>query len=59
MIYEGVNFYEDVIKKMSYEEFEASHLKVYWLDCDEATRKKMLKEVYESIVKPAAKKSNK
>jgi hypothetical protein len=55
MIYEGVNFNEPVIQKMTKEEFEECHLNILWLDRDEQTRKKMLAEVYGIIVKPKKK----
>lgn len=60
MIVEGINFFEEAIKTMSREEFEARHINLFWQDRDEATRKKMLGDVYDSIVKPAPKsKTNK
>lgn len=55
MIFERVNFNEEGIKKMSREEFVSRHLDLFWLDRDEATRKKMLGEVYDIINKPARK----
>lgn len=53
MIYEGVNFNEDVCGKMTAEEFEAAHVDIFWKDRDEATRKKMLAEAYKLMTKPA------
>lgn len=53
MLFERVNFNEEEIKKMSCEEFEARHINLFWLDRDEATRKKMLGQVYDLINKPA------
>lgn len=53
MFYERVNFNEEEVKKMSREGFESRHLNLFWLDRDEATRKKMLGEVYDIINKPA------
>lgn len=49
MIFEKVNFNERVIKATSYEDFEAKHIGVLWQNRDEATRKKMLTEVYNLI----------
>lgn len=53
MIYERVNFNEEVIRVMSREDFEGRHIDHFWLDRDEATRKKMLDEVYDMIVPPS------
>lgn len=53
MIFEGVNFNEEEIKKMIWDEFESRHINLFWLDRDEATRKKMLGQVYDIINKPA------
>lgn len=53
MIFEHVNFNEEEIKKMSREEFESRHIGLFWLDRDEATRKKMLGQAYDIISKPA------
>ena len=53
MIFERVNFNEEEIKKMSQEEFENRHIGLFWQNWDEATRKKMLGEVYGLISKPA------
>lgn len=53
MIFERVNFNEEEIKKMSREDFETRHIGLFWLDRDEATRKKMLGQVYSLINKPA------
>lgn len=52
MIFERVNFNEEVIRAMSRDEFEKRHINHFWLDRDEATRKKMLNEVYELINPP-------
>lgn len=49
MIYEGVNFNEEVVSKMLPLEFERAHIEHFWLDRDKQTRKKMLAEVYEKI----------
>lgn len=57
MTFEGVNFNEHAVKAMTKEEFEARHLGLFWLDRDEATRKKMLGQVYGLIAKPARKAS--
>ncbi len=57
MIFEGVNFYEPVVQAMTKEEFEEKHLGLLWLDRDEATRKKMLGQVYGLITKPVKKTS--
>lgn len=53
MIFERVNFNDEEIKKMSRDEFESRHINLFWLDRDEATRKKMLGQVYDLITKPA------
>lgn len=55
MIYEGVNFNGEEVRKLSRDEFVASHKAYFWRDRDEATREKMLTEVYGLICKPAAK----
>lgn len=52
MKFEGVNFFEDVVSKMSREEFESRHINHFWLDRKEATRKKMLAQVYALINPP-------
>lgn len=52
MIYEQVNFNEEAVRKMSQEEFESRHIGLFWQNRDEATRKKMLAEVYGLICKP-------
>lgn len=57
MIFEGVNFNGPVVKTMTKDDFEAKHLNLLWLDRDEATRKKMLGQVYDLITKPARKAS--
>lgn len=59
MIVANVNFNEEVIKTLSREKFLAMHINLLWQDRDEATRKKMLNEVYDSIVKPPKGKNNK
>lgn len=53
MIFERVNFNYEEIKKMSRDEFESRHINLFWLDRDEATRKKILGQVYDLITKPA------
>lgn len=53
MLFEGVNFNEGEVRKMSPGEFESRHLDLFWLDRDEATRKKMLGQVYAIIGKSA------
>lgn len=54
MIYEGVNFNAEEVRKMTPEEFESRHLPLFWRDRNEETRKKMLGQVYELIAgKPA------
>lgn len=55
MIYEGVNFNGEEVRKMSRDEFVERHQAYFWRDRDEATRKKMLAEVYDLICKPAGK----
>lgn len=52
MIFEGVNFNEESVRKMSRDEFESRHIALFWLDRDEATRKKMLGQAYDLIKKP-------
>lgn len=52
MLFEQVNFNEEEIRKMSREEFESRHIGLFWLDREEATRKKMLGQVYD-LIKPA------
>lgn len=53
MIFERVNFNDKEVRKMSREDFESRHVDLFWLDRDEATRKKMLGQVYDLINKPA------
>lgn len=53
MIFERVNFNDEEIKKVSRDEFESRHINLFWLDRDEATRKKILGQVYDLITKPA------
>ena len=53
MFYERVHFNDEEVKKMSREDFESRHTDLFWLDRDEATRKKMLGEAYDIINKPA------
>ena len=53
MIFERVNFNDEEIKKMSRDEFESRHINLFWLDRDEATRKKIHGQVYDLITKPA------
>ncbi|MDE7465008.1 MAG: hypothetical protein K2M59_03915 [Muribaculaceae bacterium] len=55
MFYERVNFNEEEVKKMNREDFESRHLNLFWLDRDEATRKKMLGEVFDIINRPPKK----
>ena len=47
--YENVTFVKEEVKKMSKSEFIAHHLNVFWLDRDEAKRKKMLGAAYDLI----------
>ena len=49
MIYEGVTFVEAEVKKMGEQDFVKTMLPVFWQDRDEATRKKMLADVYSRI----------
>ena len=53
MIFEGVNFNAEEVKKQTREEFEKQHINLFWRDRDEAIRKKMLAQVYGLINKPA------
>lgn len=55
MIFEGVNFNESLVRKMTKEEFEKMHLNLFWLDRDKETRKKMIDKVYSIIVNPKKK----
>lgn len=59
MIFEGVNFNNEVVGKMSRDEFESRHIEHFWKDRDVSTRKKMLGEVYGLIIKPARKSKKK
>lgn len=52
MIFEGVNFSEKAVQKMSRDEFESRHIGLFWQDRDEATRKRMLGQAYDLIRKP-------
>lgn len=47
--YENVTFIKEEVKKMSKSAFIAQHLNVFWLDRDEAKRKKMLGAAYDLI----------
>lgn len=58
MIFEGVNFNDEAVRKMSRDEFESRHIGLFWQNRDEATRKKMLGEAYDRICKPTKGKSN-
>lgn len=58
MIFEKVNFNEKAIKGMSLGTFEEIHGSL-WPDRDEATRKKMLGQVYEMINGPSENKKKK
>ena len=53
MIFEQVNFNHTEVAKMSRDDFVAQHINLFWLDRDEATRHKMLGQVYDLINKPA------
>lgn len=55
MIYERVNFNPDVVGKMSKEGFISMHIGCLWQDRDKATRRKMLEQAYDMIVKPTKK----
>ena len=59
MIFEGVNFNEEEIRKMEQDKFESMHIDLFWQNRDEATRKKMLGQVYELVNKPARKSKQK
>lgn len=56
MTVDGVTFVEEVCKEMTKEEFIKAHIGHFWLDRDEATREKMLAEVYSRITKRPKKK---
>lgn len=47
--YENVSFVKEEVKKMSKSAFITHHINVFWLDRDEATRKKMLGAAYDLI----------
>jgi len=51
MIFERVNFNDEEVKKMSREEFESRHIGVLWQNRDIDTRKKMLSQAYDLIVR--------
>lgn len=53
MIFERVNFNEEQVRRMSREEFEATHIGVLWPDRDEDTRRRMLSEAYSLVCPPA------
>lgn len=53
MIFERVNFNDEEVKKMTRDEFISRHIDMFWLNRDEATRKNMLSQVYDLIVRPA------
>lgn len=57
MIYERVNFNEEVVRKMSLDKFTAMHVGVLWQDRDEDTRRKMLSQVHDLIVPKKRKKA--
>jgi|GEM_PF-3410369 len=52
MIFERVNFNNAEVKKMTREEFVSRHVGILWPDRDEATRKKMLGQVYDLVNMP-------
>lgn len=58
ILYERVNFNEEEVRKMTRDEFESRHINLFWMDRDEATRKKMLGEVYGLINPPRRNKVN-
>lgn len=49
MIFEGVNFNEQSVRKMKKKDFIDAHKSVFWLDRDEKEREKMLSDVYDTI----------
>lgn len=49
MLFERVFFNEEEARKLSKDEFVARHANLFWLDRDEATRRKMLGQVYGMI----------
>lgn len=53
MIFEGVNFNDAEIKKMTADDFEARHVGILWKNFDETTRRKMLAEVYGLVTQRA------
>lgn len=56
--YENVTFLKEPVKGLSKEEFIARNVGVFWQDREEATRKKMLGQVYDLINKPAKKRKS-
>ena len=55
MIVDGVNFNEEVVSRMSEQEFIERHIDYFWKDKDEETRRKKLKQAYELTAKKPAK----
>ena len=55
MIIDGVNFNEDAVRAMSYDEFEAQHIGILWQDRDTDTRKKILRQAYGLMTPKTAK----
>ena len=47
MLFERVNFIEDVCKKMAKDEFIAKHIDSVWQDRSKAVRYKMLSDAYD------------
>ena len=52
MIYEGVNFNEDAVKKLSKDTFITDHIDLLWTKREAETRRKMLEEVYDIFNPP-------
>ncbi len=50
--YEGVTFIKSTCLKLSREEFIEKHLRIFWTDRKEATRRKMLGKAYDLMAPP-------
>lgn len=50
--FENVTFIKSEVLKMKKAEFISSHLKIFWRDKDEETRRKMLSQAYDHCAGP-------
>lgn len=50
--FENVTFISSEVLKMKKTEFISSHLKIFWRDKDEETRRKMLSQAYDLCAGP-------